>query len=130
MAGIRYLFVFGLLLVTLSVSGQTAAFIGTSEEFILENVKDYESVQQRSIEHEEFDVLVFGDKNRELSFYFTFYKGAKVCAYIKHDAPLPALKEEIDSIKSSMIQVKDNIWQSADKSVQAEIAGSQDRALI
>ncbi len=100
---------------------QTTSLIGTSEEFILENVKGYASVEERGLEHEEFNVLVFEDKDRELSFFFTFYRGAKICSFIKNKAPIASLKQEIDLIQSNFKKVKDNVWEKPDKSVQVQI---------
>ncbi len=100
---------------------QTTQLIGASEEFILENVKGYTTVEERGIEHEEFNVLVFEDGRRELSFYFTFYRGGKVCSYIKNTAPLPALKDEINFIKSNFSNTRDNVWENASKTVQVQI---------
>lgn len=111
-------------------NAQTTQLIGASEEYILENVKGYASVEERGIEHEEFNVLVFEDKERELSFYFTFYRGGKVCSYIKNTAPLPALKDEINFIKTNFINTRDNIWENADKTVQVHINTSEGQGAI
>lgn len=110
--------------------GQTVTLIGTSEEFILDNVKGYPSVQVRGMEHEEFDVLVFEDKDRELSFHFSFYKGEKVCSFIRCGAPLAALKDEIAFIKANLLQVRENIWENSGKTVQAVITAKDDIGII
>lgn len=111
-------------------SAQTTQLIGASEEYILENVTGYASVEERGIEHEEFNVLVFEDKGRELSFYFTFYRGGKICSYIKNTAPLPALKDEINFIKANFVNTRDNIWENADKTVQVHINTSEGQGAI
>ena len=121
MTSFRLVFIAILFLISFTSKAQTVSLIGTSEEFILENVKGYASFQARGIEHEEFDVLVFEDKDRELSFYFTFYRGEKICSYIKNRAPISALKEEIDFIKTNFKNIKDNIWENASKAVQVQV---------
>lgn len=110
--------------------GQTEKLIGTTDDFIIENISGYATVEERGIEHEEFNVLVFEDQERELSFYFTFYKGAKVCNYIKLSAPLPAIKSEIDYIKSNFTNTSANIWVNASKTVQIQINEKEGRGLI
>lgn len=119
-----------LCLISFLSHAQTTQLIGASEEFILENVKGYSSVEERGIEHEEFNVLVFEDGGRELSFYFTFYRGGKICSYIKNTAPLSALKEEISYIKKNYTNTRDNIWVNAAKTVQVAINTSAGQASI
>ncbi|WP_411273282.1 hypothetical protein [Daejeonella sp.] len=109
---------------------QTTQLIGASEEFILENVKGYASVEERGIEHEEFNVLVFEDGGRVLSFYFTFYRGGKICSYIKNTAPLHALEEEIRFIKANFTNTRDNIWVNAGKMVQVQINTTESHGSI
>lgn len=109
---------------------QTTQLIGASEEYILENVKGYSIIEKRGIEHEEFNVLVFEDGPRELSFYFTFYKGGKICNYIKNTAPLPVLEDEIKFIKAHYINIRDNIWQNASKTLQVQIGSSEGQGSI
>ncbi len=113
--------IFFLFLSSIASQAQTVKLIGTSEEFILENVKGYTSVEERALEHEEFNVLVFEDQDRELSFYFTFYRGAKVCNYIGYKAPLSVLNEEIKLIKANLKNIRDNIWENSEKTAQVEI---------
>ncbi|MEJ7692748.1 hypothetical protein [Daejeonella sp.] len=109
---------------------QTVQLIGTSDDFILENVKGYDSVEERSLEHEEFNILVFEGKDKELSFYFTFFRGEKVCSYIKNTGKPSALNEEILFVKSHFKNTKDNIWESSGKSIQAEITEKNGFALL
>ncbi len=130
MTPFRLVFVAVLFLVSFDSKAQTVSLIGTSEEFILENVKGYASFQARGIEHEEFDVLVFEDKDRELSFYFTFYRGEKICNFIKNTAPLPALKTEIDFIRANFKNIKDNIWENAAKTIQVQIDEAVGRGIV
>ncbi|MES3017801.1 MAG: hypothetical protein V4721_08485 [Bacteroidota bacterium] len=107
--------------VSVAAQAQTVQLIGTSEEFILENVKGYPSVEERSLEHEEFNILVFENKDDELSFYFTFFRGGKVCSYIKKSGSPLALKEDIDYIKSHFKNTSDNFWENPEKTIRAEI---------
>jgi hypothetical protein len=111
-------------------NAQNVALIGSSEEFILQSVKGYSSVESRGIEHEEFDVLVFSDKGRELSFYFTFFRGDKVCSYVKIDASPLMLKDEFAYIKTHFTNVRDNIWENASKTVHLDIIQGADRSVI
>lgn len=124
MTHFRPAFIFILILSSFVCQAQTVQLIGTSEENILENVKGYPSVNERALEHEEFNVLVFEDQDRELSFYFTFYRGDKVCNYIKNKAPLSVLKEEIKLIKANLKNIRDNIWENSEKTAQVEIRES------
>lgn len=101
---------------------QSVHLIGASDEFILENVKGYDSVEEKSLEHEEFNILVFEGKGQELSFYFTFYRGAKICSYIKNIGPSSILKDEIAYIQSNFKRIGDNIWQNSEKTIQAEVS--------
>ena len=111
-------------------NAQTTQLIGASEEYILENVKGYSTVEERGIEHEEFNVLVFEDGARELSVYFTFYKGGKICSYIKNSAPIAALADEIKFIKANFTNTRDNIWQNASKTLQVQINTSEGQGSI
>ena len=119
-----------LCLVSFASNAQIIQLIGTSEEFILENVKGYNSVEEKGLEYEEFNVLVFEDKNRELAFYFTFYRGDKICNYIKSTAPLSALKEEIQHIKSNFKNIRDNVWENSSGKTQAVIRASNGLGVI
>jgi len=119
-----------LFLSSITSQAQTIELIGTSEDFILENVKGYPSVKERSLEHEEFNVLVFEDQGRELSFYFTFYRGGKVCSYIKSIAPVSAMKTEVDFIKANFTNIKDNVWENAAKTVQVQISESERQVIM
>lgn len=113
-------------------ASQTTALIGASQEFILENVRGYPLVEERGLEHEEFDVLVFEDKekNRELSFFFTFYRGEKVCNFIKNKAPLADLTEELDFIKTRFHNSKGNIWENQSKTIEVQLTESGGYATI
>jgi hypothetical protein len=93
-------------------------------------VTGYNTVEERGLEHEEFNILVFEDKERELAFYFTFYRGDKICNYIKCTAPLSALKEEIHYIKSNFKNIKDNVWESSSRRTQAVISETNGLGVI
>ena len=121
MSSFKQIFIVLLVFSSFRAAAQIPSLIGTTEEFILENVKGYASVQQRGIEHEEFEVLVFEDKERELSFHFTFYRGEKVCNYIKSEAPLSTLKKELDFIHNNFNKVSDKIWENKTRTVQVQI---------
>ncbi len=109
-------------LISCTLQAQTVSLIGTSEEFILENVTGYGLAEHRPIEHEEFDVLVFEDKDRELSFFFTFYKGAKICSFIRNRAPMASLEQEIKFIQGTFKKIQEDIWEKPDKSAQVKIS--------
>lgn len=108
-------------LLSFLTNAQTTKLIGASEGFILDNVEGYSTVVERGMEHEEFNVLVFEDKGRELSFYFKFYQGVKICNYIKNTAPLTALMDEIKFIKENFENIRNNIWENTAKTIQVEI---------
>lgn len=127
---IRPVFTIFLFLASFAARSQTLQLIGTSEQYILENVKGYDAVEEQAIEHEEFNVLVFEDKDRELSFYFTFFRGDKVCNYIKKKAPVSALKEEIAHIKSTLKSINEKTWENAEKTVQVEISETDGNGLL
>ena len=130
MISFRTAFSILLCLFSLATNAQTVQLIGASEEFIPENVKGYNSVKEKGLEHEEFNVLVFEDKSRELAFYFTFYRGNKICNYIKSTAPLSALKEEIQHIKSYFKNIRDNVWENSSGKTQAVISESNGLGVI
>lgn len=122
MNSLKLIIIAVMLLVSSASRAQNIPLIGQSEEFILENVKGYASVEERAFEHEEFDVLVFEDQGRELSFYFTFYRGEKVCNFIKNRGPASSMKEEVDLVKSTYTRIKDNVWENAEKTIQVQLS--------
>jgi len=124
MTCVRPSFIFILFVISFASQAQTEKFIGKSEEFILENVKGYSSVEARMIEHEEFNVLVFEADKRELSFYFTFYRGAKVCNFIKNRGPFSVLREEIENIKANFHKTGNNDWENSAKTVNVKFDDS------
>lgn len=127
---LRTVFSILLFLFSLAVNAQSIQLIGASEEFILENVKGYNSVEEKGLEHEEFDILVFEDRDRELAFYFTFYRGGKVCNYIKSTAPLSASREDILYIKSNFKNIRDNVWENSSGKTRAVISENNGLAVI
>lgn len=130
MAYFRLAFTAVFVFISFGLQAQTVSLIGASEEFILENVRGYAISEHRAIEHEEFDVLVFEDKDREVSFFFTFYKGAKICSFIKNRAPLPSLGKEIDYVQTNFRKIQENIWEKPDKRAQVQISESDGMVVI
>lgn len=130
MVFIRTAFIIVLLINCYDLKAQTVNLIGASEEFILQNVKGYSSVESRGIEHEEFDVLVFEDKRRQLSFHFTFYKGGKVCSYIRNEGTAIFLKDEIDYIKANFKHIGAGVWENTARTVQVDIMNRPDQLVI
>jgi hypothetical protein len=112
------------------LQAQTVSLIGTSEENILETITDHGPAQYRALEHEEFDILVFEEKERELSFYFTFYKGGKICSFIRSRAPLISLQQEINFIQENFRKIGDDLWEKPDKSLQVKITVSDGIGLL
>lgn len=119
-----------LVLISCQLQAQTVSLIGTSEEYILQTVTDHGPAQYRALEHEEFDILVFEESDRELSFFFTFYKGSKVCSFIRSRAPIASLEQEINFIKKNFIKIGDGVWEKQDKSSQVTITVSDGIGLI
>lgn len=97
------------------------SLIDKTEEFITEQVEGYETVRDQPLEHEQFDVLIFEDKQRELSFFFTFYRGDKLCNMIRSVGPTAGFKNELNTITKTFSKVDNNRWENADKTIQVRI---------
>jgi len=111
----------GILLLALpsGVLAQTPliSWIDKSEYFIIEHVKGYDFMEERGLEHQQFDILVFGDKDRELSFFFTFYQGEKICNRIISRAPAAAFKNDLAEIGVTFTKISNNTWENVDKTI-------------
>ena len=116
---ITLLFLF--VLITYSSKAQNVSLLGKTDEFIMESVTGYASVQERALEHEQYNILVFEDKDRELSFYFTFYQGQKICDLIRSISPVDKESEDVKLVKNTYIKKEGNVWENPEKTVQARI---------
>lgn len=127
---LRLVFVFALFIFSYSANAQNISLLGKTDEFIMESVTGYSKVYERALEHEQFNILVFEDGERELSFYFTFYQGGKVCEYIRSYTPLSKESEDVKIVRSTFTNIKDNVWQNANKTVEARITGSPTESIL
>lgn len=109
-------------LLSLSSQAQNLSLIGTPEEFIIDQVSGYRHMEERALEHEEYPMLVFTDTDKELDFYFSFYRNEKICDMIRVIAPEEVLKEDLDSIRSGFTNVKDKIWENQARTVRVQLS--------
>ena len=127
---LRSALLFSLFILSFAAKAQNISLLGKTDEYIMESVTGYAKVYERALEHEQFNILVFEDGERELSFYFTFYQGGKVCEYIRSYTPISKESEDVKIVRSTFTNIKDNVWQNADKTVEARITGSPTESIL
>lgn len=119
---IRLAVISALVFISFSSEAQNLSLIGKPEEFIIDQVSGYKNMEERALEHEEYPMLVFTDTDKELDFYFSFYRNEKICDMIRVSAPEEALREDLDSIKSDFTNVKDKIWENQAHTVRVQFS--------
>jgi hypothetical protein len=123
-------FIFLLYLIPFSSQAQNVSLLGKTDEFIMESVTGYASVHERALEHEQYPILAFEDKDRELSFYFTFYQGQKVCDLIRSVNPVSNEPADVKLVKTTYNKGEGNIWENPEKTVQARITVTDNEVIL
>ncbi len=86
------------LTISFTAQAQLATFPGKPEAYIYESLSDCELLEEQSLEHQEFDILVCSARDHEISVFYRFYKGDKVCSTVRAIGRKSAFTRELDYI--------------------------------
>jgi hypothetical protein len=118
-----------LLTFSLTTRAQYIDLVGKSEEQIRETVTGFETAEDRSLEHEQFDVLVYESKDKVLSFHFQFFQGYKKCYMMKSDEPLERMPELVSYANKHYTSTGHNKWVTPDKKTQLQLLDTGGRVV-